>query len=73
MVVVSIPTNQKLKENTKFIQMVKEFGVRKSTINFLKLRNKYLNINNSSVFLNIMKNCIRPIKKICEENASEFQ
>lgn len=73
MVVISTPKNQKLKENTKFIQMVKEFGVRKSTINFLKLRNKYPNIKNSSVSLNIMKNCIKLIKKICEENASEFQ
>ena len=59
---VGIPTSQvfeKFKENVKFIEMVKQFGVGKSTIIFkikiVKLINKYPKAKNSSLSLKLFK------------------
>ena len=66
-----------LKENAKFIEMVKQFGVSKSTIilkiNIANLINKRPKIKNSSLSLKFMKIYFKMIRKIREENASEFE
>ena len=67
----------KFKENAKFIEIVKQFGLRKSTVIFkiiiVKLTDKYPKIKNSSLSLHFLKNYFKMIKEICEENSSEFE
>ena len=62
---------QKFKENMKFIEMVKQFGVTKSTtifkINIVKLIDKHPKIKNSSLSLHLLKNYLKMVKKICEK------
>ena len=57
---------KKFKENRKFIEMVKQFGVSKSTIifkiNIVKLINKHHKIRNSSHSLHFLKNYFKMIK-----------
>ena len=68
---------EKCKENTKFIEMVKRFRYRKSTITFktniVKLINKQPKIKTYSLSLNLLKNYFKLIKETYEEIASEFE
>ena len=75
-----VPTRsniEKFKVNKNFIDLVKEFGISKSTIPFkisiVKFVNKYPRAKKSSLFLHFLKNNFRMIKEICHENASEFK
>ena len=67
---------EKFKENTKFIKMVKQFGISKFTIifkiNMVQLINKQPKIKNSSLSLDFLENYFKFIKKICKEKTSEF-
>ena len=74
-----VPTRsniEKFKVNENFIDLVKEFGISKSTILFkisiVKFVNKYPRMK-KSLFLHFLKNNFRMIKDICHENASEFK
>ena len=64
-------------EKEKFIQMVGKLKIHKSTIifkiNVFKLIEKYWKLMRSSVTLTFLKNYLKDIKKVCEENSSEFQ
>ena len=68
---------KKFKENAKFIDVVKQFGVSKSTIifkiNILKLIDKHPKIKNTLLSLHFLKNYFKMIKEMCEENSSEFE
>ena len=68
---------EKCKENTKFIEMVKRFRYRKSTITFktniVKLINKQPKIKTYSLSLNLLKNYFKLVKETYEEIASEFE
>ena len=70
------PNIEKFKVNENFIDLVKEFGISKSTILFkisiVKFVNKYPRMK-KSLFLHFLKNNFRMIKDICHENASEFK
>ena len=59
---------KKLKENAKFIEIVKQFGSSKSST----IQNK-TKIKNSSLPLNLLKNYFILIKELCEENASKSE
>ena len=65
------------KEKKKFIEMVKQFKINKSTITFkinvLKLIDKYSRLMNSSVTLNVLKTYFKDIKEICSDIITEFQ
>ena len=67
---------EKFKENTKFIKMLKQFGISKFTIifkiNMVQLINKQPKIKNSSLSLDFLENYFKFIKKICKEKTSEF-
>ena len=78
MACVPIRSNiEKLKVNENFIDLVKKFGIIKSTILFkismAKFVSKYPRMKKSSFFLHFLKNNFRIIKEICHENASEFK
>ena len=68
---------KKFKDKEKFIKLVNEFKVRKSTIifklNILKLIGKYPKLMKSSIGLGFLKNYYKDIKKICEEYSKEFE
>ena len=68
---------KRFKEKEKFIQMVSKLKIHKSTIifkiNIFKLIEKYAGLMKSSVTLTFLKNHLRGIKKIPEENSSEFK
>ena len=70
------PNIEKFKVNENFIDLVKEFGISKSTILFkisiVKFVNKYPRMK-KSLFLHFLKNNFRMINDICHENASEFK
>ena len=57
--------------------MVSKLKIHKSTIifkiNLLKLIEKHPELMKSSATLTFLKNYLRDIKKICEENSSEFE
>ena len=67
---------EKFVKNAKFIELVKQCGFSKSTIifkiNIVKCINKHSKIKNASLSLSFLKNYFKLIKKISEENASEF-
>ena len=57
--------------------MVKELKIHKSTIifkiNVFKLTEKYPKLMKSLVTLTFFKNYLKDIKKVCEENLSDFK
>ena len=57
--------------------MAQQFGVNKSTIIFkihiVKFIDKHPKIKKSSLSLHFLKNYFKMIKKLCEENSSEFE
>ena len=57
--------------------MVEELNIYKSTIifkiNVFKLINKYQKLKKSSVTLTFLKNYLQDIKKVCEDNPSDFE
>ena len=57
--------------------MAQQFGVNKSTIifkiNIVKFIDKHPKIKKSSLSLHFLKNYFKLIKKLCEENSSEFE
>ena len=65
------------KEKEKFIQMLGRMKIHKSTITFkinvFQLIEKYPKLMRSSVTLTFLKNYLKDIKKVCEENSREFQ
>ena len=65
------------KEKEKFIQMVSQWKIDKSTIIFqmsiFKLIQKLSKQIKSLVTLTFLKNQLKYIKEICEENSSEFE
>ena len=68
---------EKFKGNEHFMDMIKKFGISKSTILFkisiVKFVNKYPKMKKSSLSLHFLKNNFKIIKEICHENASEFK
>ena len=64
------------KEKEKFVTMIRNFNVTKSTIfktTILKLVNKYPKLIKPWLFLNFFKKMyVKEIKEICKENAEEF-
>ena len=67
---------KQFKEKDKFITLVNQFNIHKTTIifkiNIYKLCEKYPKLLKSSVGLGFLKNYYKDIKQICEENAQEF-
>ena len=67
---------KKFKDKEKFIKLVNQFKVHKSTImfqiNILKLCEKYPKLLKSSIGLGFLKNYYKDIKEICNENAKEL-
>ena len=67
---------KRFKEKEKFQEMVGKLKIHKSTIvfkiNVFKLMEKYPKLKRSSVTLTFLKNFLKDIKKICEENSSDF-
>ena len=67
---------KKFKDKKKFIKLVNEFKVHKTTIifkiNVFKLSEKYPKLLKSSIGLGFLKNYYKDIKEICSENAKEF-
>ena len=58
------------KDKEKFVKLIKEFGVSKSTmlfkINIVKLVSKYQNLMNLLSPLNFLNNYFKDIKEICK-------
>ena len=67
---------KRFKEKDKFITLVNQFNIHKTTIifkiNIYKLCEKYPKLLKSYVGLGFLKNCYKDIKRICEENEQEF-
>ena len=67
---------KKFKKNAKFKDLVKQFGINKSTIifkiNIVKLADKYPKMLTSSVTLKFLKGYYKDIKSICKENPELF-
>ena len=57
--------------------MVAQFGVNTSMIMFkialFKLMKNYPKVRNSSLSLHYFQRCLKTIREICKENASEFK
>ena len=70
-------TFKKFKENTKFKNLVEQFGINRSTIifkiNIAKLADKYPKMLTTSVTLKFLKGCYKYIKSICKENPELFK
>ena len=68
---------KRFKDKEKFIKLVNEFKVHKSTIifkiNIFKLIEKYPKLMKSSIVLGFLKNYYKDIKQICKENSKEFE
>ena len=68
---------KKFKEKEKFVRLVSELGIHKTTIifkiNIFKLREKYPKLLRSSIGLGFFKNYHKDIKAVCEENEKDFQ
>ena len=68
---------RRFKEREKIIKPVKEFDLHKTTmmfnINIVKLIDKYPKLMKSSVTLGCLKNYLKDIKQICNENPNEFE
>ena len=64
------------RDKEKFIKLVNEFKVHKTTIifkiNIFKLCEKYPKLLKSSIGLGFLKDYYKDIKEICTENAKEF-
>ena len=68
---------KRFKEKEKFVTLVSELGIHKTTIifkiNVFKLCKKYPKLLKSSIGLGFFKNYHKDIKAICEENEKDFQ
>ena len=68
---------KRFKDKEKFIELVNEFKVHKSTIifkiNIFKLIEKYPKLMKSSIVLGFLKNYYKDIKQICKENSKGFE
>ena len=64
-------------EREKFVRLVANFKIHKNTIifkiNVFKLIDKHPKLMKSSVTLSFLKNYFKDIKRICQENSSEFE
>ena len=67
---------KRLKDKEKFVQLVKDFQVQKSTIifktNVFKVIEKFRGLKKSSLTLGFLKNYYKHIKNVLKENPSEF-
>ena len=68
---------KKFKEKEKFVRLVSELGIHKTTIifkiNIFKLREKYPKLLRSSIGLGFFKNYHKDIKAVCEEIEKDFR
>ena len=68
---------KRFKEKEKFVKLVSELWIHKTTIifeiNVFKLREKYPKLLRSSIGLGVFKNCVKDIKAVYEENEKDFQ
>ena len=68
---------EKFKTNNKFINMVNYFEISKSTmvfkISIVRFLNNYPKVKKSSLSLHFLRNNIKIVKEICQENASEIK
>ena len=68
---------QKFKSNNKFVSLLTEFGISKTTINFktdiVKFIESYPKMKKSYISPFYLKYNFRVIKNVCQEHASEFQ
>ena len=68
---------KRFKDKERFIKLVNEFKVHKSTIifkiNIFKLIEKYPKLMKSSIGLGFLKSCYKDVKEICEEKSKEFE
>ena len=67
---------KKFKDKVKFIKLVNEFKVHKTTIifkiNIFKLNEKDPKLMKLSIGLGFLKNYYKDIKEVCNENSNEF-
>ena len=67
---------KKFKDMEKFIKLVNQFNVHKTTIifkiNIFKLCEKYPKLLKSSIELGFLKSYYKDIKQVCEKNLNEF-
>ena len=67
---------KRFKDKERFVRLVNEFKVHKSTITFkiniFKLCGKYTKLIKSTIGLGFLKNYNKDIKKICNKNSNEF-
>ena len=67
---------KRFKDKEKFVRLVNEFKVHKSTvtfkINIFKLCGKYTKLIKSTIGLGFLKNYYKDIKEICNKNSNEF-
>ena len=67
---------KRFKEKEKFVKLISELGIHKTTIifkiNVFKLREKYPKLLRSSIGLGFFKNYQKDIKVVCEENEKDF-
>ena len=67
---------KKIKDKEKFIRLVNQLKIHKTTIIFkidiYKLSEKHPKLLKSSIGLGFLKNYYKDIKEICNENAKEF-
>ena len=68
---------KRFKEKEKFVRLVSELGIHKTTIifkiNVFKLCETYPKLLRSSIGLGFFKNYHKDIKAVCEENEKDFQ
>ena len=68
---------KRFKEKEKFVKLVSELGIHKTTIifqiNVFKLCEKYPKLLRSSIGLGVFKSYDKDIKAVCEENEKDFQ
>ena len=67
---------KRFKDKERFVRLVNEFKVHKSTITFkiniFKLCGKYTKLIKSTIGLGFLKNYNKDIKEICNKNSNEF-
>ena len=67
---------KKFKDREKFVKLVSQLGIHKTTIifkaNAFKLCEKYPKLLGSSIGLGFFKNYYKDIKTVCKENEQEF-
>ena len=67
---------KRFEDKEKFVRLVNEFKVHKSTITFkiniFKLCGKYTKLIKSTIGLGFLKNYNKDIKEICNKNSNEF-